>query len=149
MFPDPQLNELYQDVILDHYRSPRNKGRLPEPTLTSEGINPLCGDEITLHANLVGDRIEDIKFQGSGCSISLSSVSMMTELLKGKTLDEALSLAAAFRGMMYGKEPEAKEELGDLEALQGVRKYPGRVKCALLAWSTLEDGIKRYLKKDS
>ena len=149
MPPESELDELYRDVILDHYRSPRNKGRLPKPTVTSEGVNPLCGDEITLYIDLDGDKIGDIKFQGSGCSISQSSVSMMTELLKGKPLDEALSLVAAFRGLLHGVEPEAREELGDLEALQGVRKYPGRVKCAVLGWSTLEEGIKRHLKKDA
>ena len=147
MLPEPQLDELYRDVILDHYRSPRNKGQLSDPTIVSEGVNPLCGDEINLQIHLAGDKVEDIKFHGRGCSISQSSSSMMTELLKGKSLEQATSLAAAFKGMMQGKEPEALEELGDLEALQGVRKYPVRIKCALLAWTTLEEGIKKHLKK--
>ncbi len=135
------LDDLYRDIILDHYRSPRNRGRLERPDVATQGNNPLCGDEIEVSLVVKDGRVEDIRFDGRGCSISQASASMMTEEVKGKTLEEAKALVAAFKGMMHGDHEPAEDELGDLEALQGVRKYPVRVKCALLSWNTLLEGL--------
>jgi len=142
-----ELDELYREVVLDHYRNPRNRGRVKEPDIEAEGFNPFCGDEISLQLKLDGDgRIREVGFQGQGCSISQASASMMTEVLKGKSLADARRLIGIFKGMMHGKVPDEAElsELGDLEALQGVRKFPIRIKCALLAWTTLEEGLERF-----
>ncbi|MGD8495259.1 MAG: SUF system NifU family Fe-S cluster assembly protein [Gemmatimonadales bacterium] len=137
---DASLNQLYQEVILDHYRKPRNKGDLEDVTHTVTMNNPLCGDVIDLLIRVKAGRIEDIGFKGKGCSISQASASMMTDRLKGKTIDEALALSATFTKMLHGDEDAATEaELGDLRALQGVSKFPVRVKCALLAWNCLEE----------
>ncbi|HXF82134.1 MAG TPA: SUF system NifU family Fe-S cluster assembly protein [bacterium] len=134
------LDELYRELILEHYAHPRNRGELPDPDIKVEGANPLCGDELSIHVKLDGDRIADVRFVGRGCSISQASASMMTEQIKGKTLAEARALSARFKAMMQGEAVTA-EELGDLVALQGVRKFPVRVKCATLSWITLEQGI--------
>jgi nitrogen fixation NifU-like protein len=138
------LEQLYQQVILDHYRAPRNKGQLAKPTVDIEGYNPLCGDKIHIQL-LIGDdkRVKDVKFHGQGCSISQASASMMTQKVIGKTVDEALSLREEFKKMMEGKDVDA-ESLGDLVALQGVSKFPVRIKCALLAWASLKQGIEEY-----
>ncbi|MDQ7857820.1 MAG: SUF system NifU family Fe-S cluster assembly protein [Armatimonadota bacterium] len=133
------LDDLYRDVILDHYAHPRNRGRLDPRDITAEGANPLCGDELTLFVRLDGDRVAAIRFEGRGCSISQASASMMTEAVAGKTLEEVRALVDAFRAMMHGGAPAAA--LGDLVALQGVRKFPVRVKCATLPWVTLEQGL--------
>lgn len=138
---DPELDDLYQEVILDHYRSPHNRGRLPQPTVSAEGYNPVCGDEITLDLLVEGDLIADVRFHGQGCSISLASASMMSEAIKGLRLEEVAALAAAFRGMMYGGAAVDPASLGELEALQGVAKFPVRVKCATLAWNTLQEAL--------
>ncbi|MFQ5861190.1 MAG: Fe-S cluster assembly sulfur transfer protein SufU [Dehalococcoidia bacterium] len=141
------LDELYREVILDHYRSPRNRRAVPEPHVAAEGINPFCGDEVTVHLRLDGnDTITEVGFQGQGCSISQASTSMMTEVLQGKSLQQSRALIAAFKELMHGKElsDEELERLGNLEALQGVRKFPIRIKCALLGWATLEDGLDQY-----
>ena len=153
----PGLEDLYREIILDHYRSPRNRGELPTPPATRvEGFNPLCGDEIVVYLNVDGDRVADMKIGGQGCSISQSSASMMSAAVKGKTVDEARALIRAFKGLMSiheqrldgdGNEadgaPAADSEvkLGDLEALQGVVKFPVRIKCATLAWNTLLDAL--------
>lgn len=139
---DDALSELYQEVILDHYRKPRNKHDLEETTHTITLNNPLCGDVIDLLLKVQGGRIADIAFKGKGCSISQASASMMTERLKGKTVDEALSLSGSFTRLMHG-EGGADEELGDLRALEGVSKFPVRVKCALLAWNCLQELVGR------
>ncbi|MBI2873434.1 MAG: SUF system NifU family Fe-S cluster assembly protein [Chloroflexi bacterium] len=142
-----ELDELYREVILDHYRNPRNNVKLADPDLSAVGYNPFCGDEVTITAKLDKDaRIQAVGFRGQGCSISQSSASMMTELLKGHTIEEAEALVAVFKQMMLGKEMEEAQrlELGELEALEGVRQYPIRIKCALLAWSALLDSIKEY-----
>ena len=138
------LDDLYREVILDHYKRPRNNQLLQNPSLKAEGYNPFCGDQVILTAE-VGDseRIEEVGFTGQGCAISQASASMMTGLLKGKTLEEVGALSALFRGMMHGESPD-HEELGDLEALEGVKMYPIRIKCALLPWSTLEEAIEEY-----
>ncbi|MFW6089517.1 MAG: Fe-S cluster assembly sulfur transfer protein SufU [Gemmatimonadota bacterium] len=137
---DSSLSQLYQEVILDHYRKPRNKGDVEDVTHTVTMNNPLCGDVIDLLIRVKGGRIADIGFKGKGCSISQASASMMTERLKGKTVDEALALTGTFKQMLHGDAAAAGDaELGDLQALQGVSKFPVRVKCALLAWNCLEE----------
>lgn len=141
MIPEPQFDELYRELILDHYRRPRNRGKLAAPTAHAEGMNPVCGDEITLDLALAQGRIEDIAFGGAGCSISQSSASMMTSRVKGCTIEEAGHLSVQFKEMLEGGEPA--RDLGDLEALQGVSKFPVRVKCALLGWKVLEEGLQQ------
>ena len=138
---EAELDELYRDIILDHYRNPRHRGSLNAPTATHEGLNPLCGDEVTVELLVDGDRINDVAYNGSGCSISQSSASMMTEAIYGKPLDEVKRLKDDFTAMMRGEDDIDPESLGDLEALSGVRKFPVRVKCATLAWHTLEEAL--------
>jgi nitrogen fixation NifU-like protein len=137
----PGLEDLYREIILDHYRSPRNRGELPPPAHHAEGHNPLCGDEITVYLDLDGDTVSDVKVNGQGCSISQSSASMMSAAVKGKSVAEVRALVRKFKGMMSietdGDEPLDDVPLGDLEALQGVVKFPVRIKCATLAWNTL------------
>jgi nitrogen fixation NifU-like protein len=143
------LEELYREVILDHYRNPRNRGRLDDPDATAQGVNPLCGDEITVDIDLEDDVVTAVAVDSEGCSISQSSASMMTEAIKGKTRDEIDQLVARFRRMMSldgsedpGLDPDRPGAvLGDLEALQGVRQYPVRIKCASLAWNTLLEAL--------
>ncbi|HUF15051.1 MAG TPA: SUF system NifU family Fe-S cluster assembly protein [Acidimicrobiia bacterium] len=143
------LEELYREVILDHFRNPRNKGHLVSPDATAEGVNPLCGDEITIELNMSDGVVSDVAVAGQGCSISQSSASMMSEAIKGKTREEIEDLVARFRKMMSlddsddpGLDPERPGAvLGDLEALQGVRQYPVRIKCASLGWNTLMEAL--------
>jgi nitrogen fixation NifU-like protein len=151
----PGLEDLYREIILDHYRSPRNRGELPVPPATRvEGFNPLCGDEIVIYVEVRDGVVDDIKIAGQGCSISQSSASMMSSAVKGKTLDEVQELTRAFKGMMSIHEqsldgdgettpievdPDVK--LGDLEALRGVVKFPVRIKCATLSWNTLAQAL--------
>lgn len=141
--PEPQLDDLYKELILDHYRSPRNRGRLPTAHVHSEGYNPLCGDEIAVDLDFDNGRIADVAFEGRGCSISQASASMMTDIVKGRDVEEVEQLSHTFRKMMTDADSEPPEELGDLEAFQGVAKFPVRVKCATLAWRVLEDGLKQ------
>jgi nitrogen fixation protein NifU and related proteins len=137
-----QLSGLYQELILDHYRRPRNRGTLESPDETVAMKNPICGDEITLTLRLDGDRVLDARFAGTGCSISQASASMMTQLVKGKTLDEVEVVKARLIAMLKGDaEAAADERLGDLRALSGVARLPVRVKCAILAWSALERAL--------
>jgi len=133
------LDDLYKEVILDHYKSPRNKRPLPEAELSCSRNNPLCGDEITVLAHVEDGTIADIAFQGQGCSISQSSASMLTEAVKGRSVEGAKALAADFRGMMAGEVEPTEDEFGDLVALKGVVKYPIRIKCAVLAWDVLQE----------
>ena len=135
------LEELYKEVILDHYKSPRNKRDLPGGELSCRKNNPLCGDEITIHAHLEGDRVAEVTFEGSGCSISQASASMLTETVTGVTVEEAEKIASEFRGMMEGKVDPDEESFGDLIALKGVVKYPVRIKCAVLAWDVLQEAL--------
>jgi nitrogen fixation NifU-like protein len=154
----PGLEDLYREIILDHYRNPRNRGELPTPPATrSEGFNPLCGDEIVVYLDVDDGRVADVKINGQGCSISQSSASMMSAAIKGRTVDEARALIRAFKAMMSihehrldgeetaperdGTEGEDTPKLGDLEALQGVVKFPVRIKCATLSWITLAQGL--------
>jgi nitrogen fixation NifU-like protein len=138
------LDDLYRDIILDHYRHPRNKRRLDEPDIANQGENPLCGDEIEISLKIADGRVVDVGFSGHGCSISQASASMMTESIKGRPIAEIEALVGEFHDMMRGEDAPASDEIGDLEALQGVRKYPVRVKCALLSWTTLAETLKLY-----
>ncbi len=132
------LDDLYREILLDHYRNPRNRRALESANASADGSNPLCGDEITLELQLDDDgRIADVAFSGDGCSISQASSSLMTEHIKGRNSEDAGAAIDAFQAMMVEGE-EAPEELGDIGALAGVRKFPMRVKCASLAWKTLE-----------
>jgi nitrogen fixation NifU-like protein len=137
------LQALYQELILRHYRNPRNRGVLAEAGAVIALNNPLCGDEVTLQLRIEGEAIVGVRFTGHGCSISQASASMMTEQLEGKTLAEARALAARFRQLIHG-DPEAAQDkgLGDLRALAGVAKFPMRVKCAMLAWNALDEAEK-------
>jgi nitrogen fixation NifU-like protein len=134
------LDDLYREIILDHYKQPRNRGELEPHTVRVEGNNPLCGDEIQLDVVLADGDLQDVAFQGRGCSISQASASMMTEAVKAKPVQDVQELIETFKGMMHGQ-PVDTEELGDLEALAGVQKFPVRIKCALLAWTTLEQAL--------
>ena len=135
------LEELYKEVILDHYKSPRNKRALSQAELSCKKNNPLCGDEITIHAHLSDGRVAEISFEGQGCSISQASASMLTEAVSGKSLEEAEGVAQRFRGMMEGKVEPDEESFGDLIALKGVVKYPVRIKCAVLAWDVFQEAL--------
>lgn len=133
------LDTLYRQVIMDHYKHPRNRGTFEDDSLTIEMNNPTCGDRIFLQFKLAGDIVEDIKFTGEGCSISLASASMMTQAVKGKTIAEALAMSELFSEMMIGKDIDiAKFGLDDIEALQGVANFPARIKCATLSWKAME-----------
>ena len=137
----PELDALYRDVILDHYRTPRGKSPLPTANVSNEGQNPLCGDEVTVSAEVNDQALGKVHVHGRGCSISVASGSMMADLLAGKSRREAMKILEAFKKMMHGQKwPEGLEE-GDLDALQGVRQFPVRIKCALLPWTTLEDAL--------
>lgn len=135
------LEELYKEVILDHYKNPRNKRALPGAELSCKKNNPLCGDEITVHAHVRDDRVAEVTFEGSGCSISQASASMLTEAVEGSTVGDAEALAGKFRGMMEGKIEPDEDTFGDLMALRGVVKYPVRIKCAVLAWDVLQEAL--------
>lgn len=135
------LDSLYRQVIMDHYKNPRNKGVLEDGNLTINMNNPTCGDRIQLSMNVVDGIVTDAKFEGEGCSISMSSASMMTQAIKGKNIDDAIKLSKVFSNMMQGKEYDDDLDLGDIEALQGVSKFPARIKCATLAWKAMEKGL--------
>jgi nitrogen fixation NifU-like protein len=136
------LEELYQDVILDHSRRPRNFGVLAKPDVLVHGDNPACGDEIHLGVQFGSDgKLQEIKFSGQGCAISQASASMMTAKLKGKSREEAREMARTFKNLVTGESADQSKSLGDLQLLQGVRKFPQRVKCAMLAWRALEQAL--------
>lgn len=135
------LEELYKEVILDHYKNPRNKRDLPDAERSCSKNNPLCGDEITVKAHVEDGRVAAVAFQGSGCSISQASASMMTEAVSGRAVDQALGLAGDFRAFMEGTIEPDEATFGDMVALQGVVKYPVRIKCAVLAWDVLQDAL--------
>ncbi len=142
----PGLDDLYREIILDHYRSPRNRGELPPPAAHAVGHNPLCGDEIEVYLLVDDGVVTDIKVGGQGCSISQSSASMMSQAVKGKTVAEVRALVHRFKSMMSIEElddadPDVEVKLGDLEALQGVVKFPVRIKCAVLSWNTLTEAL--------
>ena len=137
------LRELYQEVILDHNKRPRNFRAIEHPTRTAKGHNPLCGDRLTLYLTLDGDQIADVAFEGSGCAISKASASLMTEALKGKTVAQADALFTRFHDVVTspGDVPVNTDGLGKLAVFAGVREYPARVKCASLAWHTLKAAV--------
>ncbi len=143
----PGLEDLYREIILDHYRTPRNRGELDPPAVSAEGYNPLCGDEIRVFIIVKDGVVSDVRFNGSGCSISQSSTSMMTTAIKGKSVDEVRKVVRRFKHMMTIEEDgdatpvDESLNLGDLEALQGVVKFPVRIKCATLGWNTLLDAL--------
>ena len=140
----PGLDDLYREIILDHYRSPRNRGELPPPASHAVGHNPLCGDEIEVYLDVQDGIVTDIKVGGQGCCISQSSASMMSQSVKGKPVAEVRALVHKFKSMMSIEEADenaADVKLGDLEALQGVVKFPVRIKCAVLAWNTLTEAL--------
>lgn len=135
------LDDLYREVILDHYRSPRNKGRMEDATVVVELKNPVCGDEIALYLKVDEGIVRDLKFEGRGCSISQASASMMTQAVRGKPVAQALEMIGRFKGLVRGEIGASEADLGDLEALQGVAKFPVRVKCATLSWEALQRGL--------
>ncbi|WP_078379092.1 Fe-S cluster assembly sulfur transfer protein SufU [Sutcliffiella halmapala] len=137
------LDTLYRQVIMDHYKNPRNKGQLEEESITIDMNNPTCGDRIHLTLKLEDGKVAAAKFDGEGCSISMASASMMTQAVKGLEVEKALELSQIFYDMMLGKEYDDENlDLGDIEALQGVAKFPARIKCATLAWKAMEKGVK-------
>ena len=141
---DARLSGLYQELILDHYRRPRNKGKLDAPTSQANLRNPLCGDEVDVQVELRDGRVADVRFGGHGCSISQASASMMTELVKGKTPDEVHQLGEKFAAMIRGEADAAKDAaLGQARALSGVSKFPTRVKCAMIAWEAVARAVGR------
>jgi len=135
------LEELYKEVILDHYRAPRNKGRVDPHDVALERNNPLCGDELELFLRYDGDTLEAVGFEGKGCSISQASASMMTEKIQSLSIKDATAVAESIKRMMAGEEEGDPNELGDLVSLKGVVKYPVRIKCALLSWNTLLEAL--------
>ncbi|MFB1098260.1 MULTISPECIES: Fe-S cluster assembly sulfur transfer protein SufU [Bacillaceae] len=138
------LDTLYRQVIMDHYKHPRNRGKLEEGALVVDMNNPTCGDRIQLQLQVEDGKVKDAKFEGEGCSISMSSASMMTQAIKGKSVEDALRMSQLFSDMMLGKEIDPGNlEMGDVEALQGVAKFPARIKCATLAWKAMEQGVEK------
>ena len=145
---NPELEELYQEVILDHSRRPRNFGSIADATVRVHGDNPSCGDEIDLGVKFGPDgSLEEIKFSGHGCAISQASASMMTMKLKGKTRAAAEEMVRAFHDLVAGKTDDGASALGDLRLLRGVRKFPQRVKCAMLAWRALEEALQQNVSE--
>ncbi|MGX9135735.1 Fe-S cluster assembly sulfur transfer protein SufU [Rummeliibacillus sp. JY-2-4R] len=136
------LDQLYRSVIMDHYKKPRNKGVIDDSNVSIDMNNPTCGDRIHLSLQVEDGVVVDAKFEGEGCSISMSSASMMTDTIKGKTTEEAVELAHVFSEMMLGHEHDDSLDLGDVEALSGVAQFPARIKCATLSWKAMEKGIK-------
>ncbi|HSH44660.1 MAG TPA: SUF system NifU family Fe-S cluster assembly protein [Longimicrobiales bacterium] len=140
----PALGDLFQDIILEHYKRPRNKGTLDEATVDVHMNNPTCGDEVHLYLKVEDGIVRDIAFQGDGCSISQSSISMMTQMLRDKPIEEGLRLAERFKEMMHGDDDAARDKsLRDARALAGVAKFPARVKCALLGWNAFEEAARQ------
>jgi nitrogen fixation protein NifU and related proteins len=136
-----ELRDLYQEIILDHGRKPRNLRRIAEPAKKADGFNPLCGDKCTVYVRVDGDRLQDVAFEGSGCAISTASASIMTETLRGKSTAEAEALFERFHGLVTGKGAGGDDSLGKLEVFAGVSEFPARVKCASLAWHTLRAAL--------
>ena len=146
MIPEPKLNQLYQEVILDHNRNPRNYKSIEKPTHYSHGVNPLCGDDYHLYLTVdASGRIQDVGFQGKGCAISKASASILTTLVKGKTLEEALNLQECFVGFMTQEDQAAqlKTKIDRMTLFEGVKEFPIRVKCATLGWHALRDALKQ------
>jgi len=138
------VDDLYQELILDHYRRPRHRGTLAEPTVAVDHNNPMCGDQIHMELRIEGGRIAEVAHTGEGCSISQSSASMLGEVVAGRSTDEALALVEHFRQVMHSAESPDEDRLGDAVALEGVARYPARVKCALLSWMALKDAVQTH-----
>lgn len=138
------LDELYREVILEHFRNPTHSGRLPDAAIKAEGANPLCGDELAFDLAVNGSRVTQVRFQGKGCAISQAASSMLAAALEGRTIPEARRLIGAMKAMMRGEPVDQTVDLGDLEALSGVRKFPVRVKCAALSWNVVEQALVHY-----
>lgn len=136
-----QLDDLYRRVIMDHYKNPRNRGTLEDGSVTVNLNNPTCGDRISLQMQVEDGVVKDARFTGEGCSISMSSASMMTDAVKGKTTEQALALAEKFSSLMKGEDVDFEQDYEDIDALSGVKKFPARIKCATLAWNALRKGI--------
>ncbi|PIC85578.1 SUF system NifU family Fe-S cluster assembly protein [Sporosarcina sp. P20a] len=136
-----KLDQLYRSVIMEHYKHPKNKGVLENGNVTIDMNNPTCGDVIRLTMNVEDDIVKEVKFEGEGCSISMASASMMTQMIKGETTERALQLAHTFSDMMLGKDIDESIDLDDLEALSGVAQFPARIKCATLSWKAMEKGV--------
>ncbi|MBI4341063.1 MAG: SUF system NifU family Fe-S cluster assembly protein [Candidatus Omnitrophica bacterium] len=139
-----QLDELYREVILDHFKSSAHKGALPNAPIHAEGSNPLCGDELGFDIALANGQIGQVRFHGKGCAISQAAASMLAAQLEGKTLPQARRIIETMQGLMQGRKLDPSVDLGDLEALSGVRKFPVRVKCAALSWNIVEQGLQSY-----
>lgn len=137
----PQLDELYKEIILEHYRKPCGREPLDKVDFCAEGMNPLCGDEVKLSLQLKDNKISKVHIEGHGCSISVASGSILADMLKGKTIDEAKNISNCLKNIMHDKCTDSKIDLGDLEALEGVKKFPVRIKCALLPWTTFEEAL--------
>jgi nitrogen fixation NifU-like protein len=140
------LDDLYKEIILDHYKSPRNRGVAINHDIKARGLNPLCGDDIEITLTVEDGVIREARFDGHGCSISQASASMLTEEILGRSVEDAIGLADKVRGMMKGELETDGEELGDIEALRGVQKFPIRIKCATLSWNALKLGIQEHLR---
>ncbi len=138
------LDDLYQELILDHYKKRSNRGTLDAPSIAVDHNNPLCGDQVHLEVLIEGDRLADLRYTGDGCSISQASASMMSEVVIGESTTDALALVEHFRRVMHGDDEADEDRLGDAVALGGVAKFPARVKCALLSWMALKDAIDTY-----
>ncbi len=145
------VEELYREVILDHFKSPKNRGELPNANTKAEGMNPLCGDQLSISAIIDGGKVTDVRFEGHGCAISQSAASMLTELMKGRTLTEVRALTSTYKKMFgleeKGESPFQQDDLGDLISLEGVKKYPVRIKCALLSANTLLESLEQFEQK--
>lgn len=135
------LDALYREVVMDHHRNPRGARRLDQPDVHAEGVNPSCGDEVCLELDIAEGHIREACVQTRGCAVSTASGSMLAELIRGRSVDDARKIADIFKRVMHGEEPPSEVDLGDLEALTGVRKFPVRIKCALLPWVTLLDAM--------
>ena len=136
-----QLDELYRDVILEHFKNSSYASELSDATITAEGTNPLCGDELTMYLQVEGRRVTQARFKATGCAISQAAASMLAEQLEGKTVQEVTQLIGAMKALMRGEETDPAIDLGELEALAGVRKFPVRIKCAALSWNVVEQGL--------
>lgn len=145
------LDEMYREIILDHYRAPRGRKPLDKPDVKSTGHNPSCGDDVVLELEMDNNKVKDIHIECKGCAISVASSSMLAEYIKGKPLEEVKKLSVTVKEMLKGEVAEADlpDDIGDLDSLKGVKKFPVRIKCALLAWMTLIEGLKSYEKGDT
>ncbi len=139
-----QLDELYREVILDHFKNSSHTGELLGAQIVAEGANPLCGDEMTFYVTLNNGQVQQARFRGKGCAISQAAASMLAAQIEGKSVDDVTKLIEAMKALIQGQEPDAAVDLGDLEALAGVRKFPVRIKCAALSWNVVEQGLDRY-----